>query len=255
MKTELLIDGDLYAFSTAIALEEDNPFVEGEKQFDEELGKKVLTKRLKEIEKRFKPDSITVCLSCPREENYRLTMVSDTYKQHRAKKAGPIGLRAMKDFIVNNYDVVTEPFLEADDLLGMMATDPNRSGRKIVVSWDKDVTAIEGESFNPQKDSFKKVSKVVSLKFFLYQALIGDSADGYKGLNKIGPKRAKAFLNSIKPLSMAWEKMVELALKQGHDEEYMLQQCRLAWIMRHGDYDWKTKEIKLWTPERIMDYL
>lgn len=255
METELLIDGDLYAFSTAIALQKENPFVEGEFEFDEEVAKKVIDSRLAELEKRFEPDKMTIALSCPREENYRLTMVADSYKQHREKKAGPIGLKAMRAHLMSNYNVVTEPCLEADDLLGLLATDPNRPGRKIIVSWDKDVTSIEGETFNPQKDQHRKVSKIVSLKFFLYQALIGDSADGYKGLYRIGPKKAKAILSSINPMSMAWDVLVELAIKQGHDEAYLLQQCRLAWIMRNGDYDWDTKTIKLWTPERINDYL
>lgn len=255
METELLIDGDLYAFSTAIALQEEHPFVEGEFEFDEEAAKKVIDSRLAELEKRFESDKMIVALSCPREDNYRLTMVADTYKLHRTKKAGPIGLKAMRDHLIANYNVITEPCIEADDILGLLATDPDRPGRKIVVSWDKDVTSIEGETFNPQKDSFRKVSKMVSLKFFLYQALIGDSADGYKGLKRIGPKKAKAILNSIRPFSMAWDTLVELAIKQGHDEAYLLQQCRLAWIMRHGDYDWETKQIKLWSPERIMDYL
>lgn len=255
METELLIDGDLYAFSTAIALQKENPFVEGEFEFDEEAAKKVLDGRLKELEKRFEPDAMTIALSCPREENYRLTMVADTYKQHRSKKAGPIGLKAMRAHLETNYNVVTEPCIEADDLLGIMATDPNRKGRKIVVSWDKDVTSIEGETFNPMKKQHKKVPKMVSLKFFLYQALIGDSADGYKGLKNIGPKKAKAILSAINPMSTAWDVLVELAIKQGHTEEYLLQQCRLAWIMRHGDYDFDKHEVKLWTPERINDYL
>jgi len=257
METELLIDGDLYAFSTSIALQKENPFVEGEYEFDEDLGATVLKSRIEEQREKWNADKVTIALSCPREENFRLTQVCDTYKHNRKESKKPIGLNAMHTVLKKNYDVITEPCLEADDLLGLMATDPNRTTRRIVVSWDKDVTSLDGETYNPQKNMYKRVSRQVSIRFFLYQCLIGDSADGFKGIMQIGPKKAKAFITELTPLSIAWEKIVELAEKQGHEDpaEYMLSQGRLAWILRHRDYDWEKQKVRLWTPERINDYL
>jgi len=260
METELLIDGDLYAFSTSIALQKENPFVEGEFEFDEDLGATVLKGRIEEQVKKWNADKVTIALSCPREENFRLTQVCDSYKHNRKESKKPIGLSSMRTVLEENYDVITEPCLEADDLLGLMATNPNRNSRRIVISWDKDVTALEGETYNPQKDVYKKVSKQVSIRFFLYQCLIGDSADGYKGIKRIGPKKAKPFIAGLNPLSIAWEKIVELAERQGHGEKeeaeaWMLTQARMAWILRDEDYDWENKKVRLWTPERINDYL
>lgn len=260
MKTELLVDGDLYAFSTSIALQKENPFVEGEFEFDEELGTKVLKSRIEEQIKKWNADKVTIALSCPRGENFRLTQVADSYKSNRKGKVSPIGLGAMRTVLENEYETIQEPCLEADDLLGILATDPSRSTRRIVVSWDKDVTALEGETYNPNKDVYKKVSKAVSVRFFLYQCLIGDSADGYKGIKRIGPKKAKPFIAGLNPLSIAWEQIVELAERQGHGEKeeaeaWMLTQARMAWILRYPDYDFEKKEISLWTPERINDYL
>jgi 5'-3' exonuclease len=256
---ELLLDGDLFAFSTAIALQRENPFLPGEFTFDQSQAEMILASRIDTLATKWKADKITIALSCQREENFRMG-VTDTYKAHRKAKASPIGLVMMRDYLLSNYSVVTEPHLEADDIIGILATDPSATHRRLVVSWDKDVTAIEGETYNPQKDVYKKVSKLTSLKFFLYQCLIGDSADGYKGINKIGPKKGQAFISGLKPLSTAWEKIVELAMEKGHGEKeeaegWMLIQARLAWILRNEDYNWKTKEIKLWTPERISDYL
>jgi len=257
METELLIDGDLYAFSTSIALQKENPFVEGEYEFDADLGATVLKSRIEEQIEKWNADKVTIALSCPREENFRLNLVCDSYKHNRKAQKKPIGLTAMRTVLEESYDTITEPCLEADDLLGILATDPNRGTRRIVVSWDKDVTALDGETYNPQKNMYKKVSRQVSVRFFLYQCLIGDSADGYKGIKRIGPKKAKPFIAGLNPLSIAWEQIVELAKKQGHEdpEDYMLTQARMAWILRYPDYDFETQTISLWTPERINDYL
>ena len=78
----------------------------------------------------------------------------------------------------------------------------------------------------------------------LTQALTGDITDGYSGCPGIGPKTA------IKVLKEGdWIEVVAAYEKVGLTEEDALIQARVARILRHGEYNKKTKEVKLWTPE------
>ena len=78
----------------------------------------------------------------------------------------------------------------------------------------------------------------------LYQTLIGDTADNYKGCPGIGSVGAHKILDE----SPTWEAVVAAFEKKGLDEEEALLQARVARILRAEDYDFKKKVPKMWTP-------
>lgn len=253
--TTLLIDGDLYAFSTAIAFQTENPF-NGDINFDAKTARMIIDQRMKNLMDKFNTHKIIMFFSCHRAKNWRRQLVN-SYKMNREGKLTPVGLTGLITYMKSNYDYVEEPTLEADDLLGIYATDQDKcTGDSIICSWDKDFLTVPTMIFNKNKNKIITQSRKDALKFFLYQVMIGDSADGYKGIKGVGPKGATQFLvKNAKKLASIWEPLCDLAAQKKHDEQYLLEQCRMAHILQKDDFNFVTKEIRLWEPEMIVSML
>lgn len=249
--TTLLIDADLYCYSTAIAFQQENPFTH-EPEYNDILARSVLDERIRELCKRFGTHKVKCFFSCSRETNWRKTIVP-SYKDNRKGTPKPIGLSDLITCTKEHWACVEEDMLEADDLLGIYSTDEELcKGETILCSWDKDMLTIPTTIYNSRKKILKRMTKVNAFKAFIYQVIKGDSADGYAGLYRQGDKKAKAFIfKHAKTLYNIWEPLLELAEKAGHDEEYLLSQARMAFILQKGFYDFNTKTIRLWSPEDI----
>ena len=83
---------------------------------------------------------------------------------------------------------------------------------------------------------------------FMLQTLTGDNTDNYPGCPGIGPVTGAKVLAGKDTLEEMWEIVVKMYEKKGKTEEDAIIQARLARILRHGDYNWDTEKIKLWTP-------
>jgi len=258
--TTLLIDADLYVYSTACAFQIENPF-NGEIDFDERLATRSLDAQINFLCSTFHTRKVRCFFSCPRDENWRRTLVP-TYKSNRNKTKPPVGLNILKKHLESKWACIEEPTLEADDLLGIYSTDQSLcKGDSIRVSWDKDFLTIPTKVFNPRKNARKNISREDAFKFFIYQIIVGDTADGYKGFLRCGPKRARAFITKqdrlVDGFLEIWEPLLELAATchGHHDEKYVIDQARMAHILVAGDYNFETKEIKLWEPSQIKTML
>lgn len=111
--------------------------------------------------------------------------------------------------------------------------------------------------------------------FHLLQTLAGDPTDGYAGCPGIGMQTADEILRDtphiVVPVESVvtrgprkgepqtkwvkqegdytpWQTIVSYYAKAGLTEEDALQQARVARICRASDYDFKRKEVRLWTP-------
>lgn len=183
--------------------------------------------------------------------NWRKKILPE-YKAHRAKKK-PLGYLATVEWCQSTWDCDTAPFLEADDIIGLRATDPDwKPGHvKIIVSEDKDLNTIRGAHYNPRtpERGIYHVSDDEARHNHLMQALCGDTADGYKGCPGCGPVKAAQILQSA-PGSMIekWDRVVAAFKDAGLTEKDALVQTRVAHILTHGHYDWNTGELNLWTP-------
>ena len=189
--------------------------------------------------------------------NFRYSVLP-SYKSGRTK-GKPLAYWETVRAVQQQFECQTVDGLEADDLMGILATTP-RYEDSIVVTLDKDLKTIPGRHYNPTKDDKPRVVTLPEADhYWLYQTLIGDTTDGYKGCPKIGPKTAEKILGRPSLIEGAtgalWGRVVQTYQAAGLGPSAALQQARVARILRRSDYDRDTKTILLWhpsgTPERL----
>ena len=252
----LLLDSDIIAYKFASAAQKDFDWDgDGEKATAVEDIADVAPQveaYVDDLVEKLKADDLIVCLSCPSDENFRYKVLP-RYKHNRVGKAKPVPLQAVKEWMRERYPTYERPTLEADDIMGILSTHPKLvPGTKIIVSEDKDLKTIPGLIFNPRKDEKpRRVSEEQADYFHLYQTLIGDTTDGYKGCPGIGPTKAQKILqpdSHPEHQCHRWKYVVKAYESKGLTEEDALVQARVARICRFTDYDFKKKEVILWTP-------
>lgn len=238
-----LIDADILLYQTVSAVEK--PIDWGNDMWtlhsDIREAKQIFDLALADILSRLKTKAFTLCFSSP--NNFRVRVLSD-YKANRLTTRKPLAYSPVKSYAEQTYPTQAFPTLEADDVVGILGTAPNQKHRYVMVSEDKDFKSIPGFHYNPRSDIFTEVSVESANRHHFYQTLIGDSTDNYKGCPGVGPVKAEALLNA----DCSWSTIVSAFAKAGLTEEDALIQARVSRILRHGEYDNKTAEVKLWTP-------
>lgn len=200
-----------------------------------------------------KDPRIVICLSCPSAEGWR-RKVLPSYKANRNDVVKPEYLAQCKALLAEHYETFERPTLEADDVMGILSTHPTlMPGRRVIVSSDKDMKTIPGWLFNPSKDRAPRlVSEAEADYWHLYQALVGDTTDGYRGCPGVGPVKAQKALHAPNGERLgevpAWQAVVACYETKKLTEADALVQARVARICRHTDYDFNTKKVILWTP-------
>ncbi len=253
MKTTLLLDADIIAFKIASTSQKSYSFPNGTTGVHlddwEEVAPRI-DAEVKKLTAKLATDEVIVCLSCPTADNWRLKVLP-SYKANRDYSKRPVHLAAVKDYLEKEYPSYRRDHLEADDIMGILSTHPTLvRGKKVIVSEDKDMKTIPGWVFNPAKDSKPRlISEEEADRWHLYQALCGDTTDGYVGCPGIGPVKATAWLTQDEglPVSM-WQRVVAAYASRGFTEEDALVQARVSRICRASDYDFKNKEVLLWNP-------
>ena len=78
---------------------------------------------------------------------------------------------------------------------------------------------------------------------------MGDPVDGYHGIPKVGPKRARKILDTAfaEEIPM-WDAVVNAYISSGLSIADAIMNARMAYILRTGDYDFHKKEVRLWNP-------
>ncbi|NBP29685.1 MAG: hypothetical protein EBV23_08930 [Flavobacteriia bacterium] len=248
MKPTLLIDGDVVAYKTAFLSEQ--PFHWGDDMWTLHCDLKEASGRaitfIEDLKTELDAGSVIVAFSD--KENYRKG-IFPTYKAHRASSRKPVVLNQLKERLATAFSTEIWPNIEADDVVGLLATTEYKD-KCIVVSIDKDFKTFPASHFNPDKPELgvKKVDQKEADYWFMYQTLVGDTTDGYPGCPGIGPKRAEGVLGEIGQgnLGFYWECVKACFKKAGLGEEEALTQARLARILQNNEYDKKTKTPKLW---------
>jgi DNA polymerase-1 len=198
------------------------------------------------IERNLKSDDMVFVFSGSGEQNFRKTMIDPTYKSNRKKYRKPLGFSLLREWAFEEYGAkaVSQPILEADDYIGILATTPGLNVRRIVVSEDKDFNTLPCRLY--QKGELRDIDETQADHYWYTQTLTGDSADGYKGCPGIGAVKAEKLLS--KGASNKWEVVRHAFIKAGLTAEDALVQARLARILRYPDWDSKTKQPLLWSP-------
>ena len=165
------------------------------------------------------------------------------YKANRTQRK-PVAYSAMVEWVKDNYKWEQYEYLEADDVIGIIATTPENKDNCIILSGDKDMKSIPAHFYNFSTGEFTTSHKATANRWFYMQTLVGDTTDNYGGCPKIGKVTAEKILNA----DCCWENVLKTFQRAGLDYEYALTQARLARILRYEDYDLTTRKIKLWKP-------
>ncbi|QDP45897.1 MAG: putative ribonuclease H [Prokaryotic dsDNA virus sp.] len=247
MKTTLLIDGDILLYQESAAVEE--AFDWGDDIWsltgDAALAKQAVDVWIAQHKELLEADDVIITLTGP--ENWRKDVLP-TYKNNRKGKRKPLVFPALRDYCHETYKTIQFDNLEADDVMGILATGGIKKidGKKIIVSEDKDMKTIPGHLYNPNhsEEGIQWITKEQADLYHLTQALTGDSTDGYSGCPGVGPKTAEKIL-----IEGTWEEVIAAYKKAGKTEEEALVQARVSRILRSGEFVVKTGAVNLWNPE------
>ena len=250
-KPFLLIDADVFVYQACAAVErvvcweDDVCFpvasrAEALSTFDYKLS---------EVCSALDTNDYALCFSDGIQNNFRRKLYPG-YKSNRKGKARPVALHFVREDLLRKSEAFFYPGIEADDVLGILSTSqgfhPNR--KKIIVSVDKDMKTIPGYFYDVNKpdEGVQYITEEAADWWFMRQTLTGDSTDGYGGCPKIGPVNAEKLLRGLTNLKTMWGAVVAAYEKAGFSEDYALTMARLARILRQEDFDFKTREVKLW---------
>jgi DNA polymerase-1 len=288
MSNTLLIDGDIVAFHAAAAAQRSigNPEVDATgcvyafASLPE--GKAIVDNTISNLMSGLNANHMKVAVSGPSAENWR-KMVLPSYKSNRDELSRPVLLGHLKEYLFERYPTTSVVGLEADDLLGIWATEANPlPNMRIVVSRDKDMQGIPGhlhtlgDTDHAGNLKVQEISEWQAKRFHLIQALSGDRVDGYGGCPQIGMLRAAKIIDSPvrlvprdgvitvgknkgqptrvwspEPTNDYWACIVSHYLKAGLTEQDALTTARVAKILLAEDYDMETGTVRLWAPQRI----
>ncbi len=171
--------------------------------------------------------------------NFRKKIL-ESYKGHRNRKK-PCGYKRVIRQLKDEYEVIIMPTLEADDSMGVYAT---QYPGNVIVSPDKDMKQIPGKLYN--LDEQFTVSKDEGAKWHLIQTMAGDQTDGYPGVPGIGVKRATTLFEKD---GYSWKTVLKAFEDKGYTALTALTNARLARILTVDDYDFKRKKPIPWTPK------
>lgn len=258
----LIVDGDLLLYRASAAVEKPvriDKYVVLMSLFDDAKG--VFLEMLDDLEKRANTEEVVVALSDTK--NWRRNVLP-TYKFNRAETRKPVAYYELLDYVRGKFETLKYPGLEADDVMGIYASDPGT----VIWSLDKDMKQVPG--LHLIDDDFYEITKEEADRFHLYQTLKGDPTDGYNGCPGVGDVVANEFLDSpyvlerkeeaVKstgktrevwkktPTDDVWAGIVSLYEKAGQTEADALVQARVARILRKGEYDFQNKRVRLWKP-------
>lgn len=181
---------------------------------------------------------IIMCFSSP---NYFRKYILPTYKLNRQNKRKPVAYSAVVKWVEENYTCKRFDGLEADDVIGVLATNP--ANKAVIISGDKDMKCLPSIFYDFIHNEFYDIDTKQADYWHLYQTLVGDVTDNYKGCPKVGEVSAKKLLEK----SPTWDTVVNAFAKQGLTEADALVQARVARILRYTDVDKNMKPL-LWLP-------
>ena len=129
--------------------------------------------------------------------NFRKKLYPD-YKAHREAMVRPEWLDQVREFLVEEWKATVCPGYEADDGIAIAAGEDT-----IICANDKDFLQIPGQHYNFVKSEFFTVTPLEAEMAFWSQMLIGDPSDFVRGVDRIGPVKARRYLTGLDPGEMA----------------------------------------------------
>jgi DNA polymerase-1 len=235
--TILLVDGDIVAYKAAASAE--TPINWGDGLWTLHCFEQDVAIRLDDqLDKLLDEAPVKDCvIALSDTQNYRKEL-APYYKANRKDTRKPLLLGWAREYLRDTYNTIIYRRLEADDVLGILGT---ANTDTIIWSEDKDLLTVPAKHWI--NGEVVEISEEEANYNHYVQTLTGDATDNYKGCPKIGAVTAHKLLQ-VEP---TWNTVVTAYAKQGLGEAVALEQARLARILRNGEYDTDTAEVKLWT--------
>jgi 5'-3' exonuclease len=230
-RKKVLIDGDVIAYRSAFSAK-DKSLREALDKTHEIMGE-ILSDTLDFPTK----DRYSVYLTGS--GNFRYD-ISEIYKANRPKGEKPKHLVEIRELLINEYGAVVSSDEEADDLIGIAATQLGPEAA-IVASVDKDMLQIPATHYNIRRKDFQTVTEEEGIKFFYTQILTGDTIDNIIGLYGIGPIIAKRILYPCKTELELWETVVK---HYDGNADAVLANARLLWLRRVEGQIWQPPTVR-----------
>ena len=235
--TTLLVDGDIVAYKAAAIAE--TPIDWGDGLWTLHAHEKDVIGSVEEfmckIIEESGCDKVITCLTG--NSLYRKD-IAPYYKENRKTVRKPMLLNFAKKYLSDKYNGKVEDKLEADDLLGILGSS---SDEYIIWSEDKDLLTVP--AYHLIHGRVEQVAEEQADYNFFYQTLVGDTTDNYKGCPTVGKVKADKMLQQK---GATWQTVVDAYASQNLSEEVAIENARLARILRNGEYNFETKEVKLW---------
>lgn len=241
MKQTLLIDGDEYLFRACSAVERETRWDEWNHVLhcNEVEAWDNFQRMVEQTCDRLSTPDAVLCFSGKRP--YFREVLAPSYKGNRTGRK-PLCYSILRGLCDEHYTIRSFDGLEADDVMGILATKHRDKHRYIIVSQDKDMQCVPGALF--RGGEVVSISEEDADRFFLFQTLRGDPSDGYPGCPGMGDVKATKWLADL----CTWPRVVLAYEKAGLTENDALLQARLARILRWSDWDSTKKEPILWQP-------
>lgn len=183
------------------------------------------------------------------ETNFRHRVATiKKYKGNRDPAHKPVHLQAAKDWLIKYQFADVADDIEADDLIGILASeDPKNS---VIISNDKDLRQISCWHYNWTKpeEGVKYIGKSDAGRYFYIQLLGGDSTDNIQGIKGIGPQKAAKILEGCRtPAECERTALAAFRRHYGSRGDYhFLETGRLVRIRRSRDEGlWYPKHVEL----------
>ena len=239
-RNTLLLDGDLIAYRIAVALEKPIHWGDGlwTLHCHEDDCNQAFMSKVDSIKRDTGLKEVVVAISSP--TNYRKE-INPLYKANRKDTRKPLCLYPLLDYVKETYNHVILDNIEADDVMGILATqDPDKY---LIVSDDKDMMTIPNARLW-KNGEVVHVTKTEAYEHFITQALKGDPTDGYYGVKGVGEVSARKLIEKHRgtPESL-WQGVLK-AYKG--DEELAILNARMARILT--DDLWDGDKPILWEP-------
>ncbi len=270
----LLLDADIVAYVAASVSQTDIDWGNGAVTSEEDEGKALyeVDRLITNTQIDLEADKVMVCLTDP-DHNFR-NDIYPPYKQNRSDLERPRLLNVVKDHLAREFQSFIRPSLEADDIMGILATYPRLLHKQlgkvqdvVMVSIDKDMRTIPAQFFNPDRpdQGIQKISEEDANRFLMWQTIVGDRVDGYPGCPGVaegGKYTPFGFVEGARSFGLAnevftcdyedlWDQVLFCYGRAGLTEEDALVQARCAHILRRYSYDFDKREPILWTPDHL----
>lgn len=246
-KRTLLVDADILCYMVSTQAEVPT-------RWDDDLW--TLHSDLKEVKEKFIDliyyyQEITMCtdivLAWTHKQNFRKKILP-SYKANRNDTRKPLCYGPLKKYASEEFKSYEKPWLEGDDVLGILQTSSVINGDKVTLTKDKDLRTVPGQHyFFNDKGHYEDITNQEADYYHMIQCLQGDRTDNYTGVPGVGIVGATKLLEDYKhdPVAM-WSVVVNRFAKAGLSENEALIQAQVSRICRASDYNFTTSTPILW---------